>query len=180
MLSRPLKDFATPQSNRSPVPPRALSLYASSRIRSASYPSSASRETSVSYPQRFHDFDATLPHGGYSLGRLVAVELREVEPDLAGDPEDLDRLLVNEHADPDDVLRQRDGDTARLLDANATRALGENEPDGVSPCVSGHAGVTGVGYAANLYQRHAPKCTLFAQQSAISDQLPEDLLKAEG
>src|SRR5215208_4022088 len=44
MLSRPVEDFATPQSNRSPVPPRALSLYASSRIRSASYASNASGE----------------------------------------------------------------------------------------------------------------------------------------
>src|SRR5215208_4372072 len=37
------------------------------------------------YAQCFYDFDATLPYGGYGLGRLVAVELREVEPDLAGD-----------------------------------------------------------------------------------------------
>ena len=104
MLSRPVEDFATSQSNRSPVPPRALSLCASSRIRSAPYLVQRLEGASISYPQCFHDFDAAPPHGGYGLGRLVAVELREVQPDLAGDPEDLGRLLVHEHADPDDVL----------------------------------------------------------------------------
>src|SRR5215208_7514381 len=45
MLSRPVEDFATSQSNLWPVPPRTVSLCASSRIRSAPYLSSASRET---------------------------------------------------------------------------------------------------------------------------------------
>src|SRR5215217_4462480 len=98
MLSRPVEYFATPQSNRSPVPPRTLSLCASRRNRSASSASNASLEWSdaydadlflvyahsdkvrgggVPYPQRLHDFDSALPQGGYSFGRLVAMELRE-------------------------------------------------------------------------------------------------------
>src|SRR4028119_1825680 len=47
MLPRPFSDFATPQSNVSPVPPRAFSLYASRRNRSASNLSTSARSSAL-------------------------------------------------------------------------------------------------------------------------------------
>src|SRR5215210_698008 len=53
MLSRPLRDFATPQSNCSPVPPLTFALCASSKNRSGSYSSNASREAALSTRSAF-------------------------------------------------------------------------------------------------------------------------------
>jgi hypothetical protein len=59
------------------------------------------------------------------------MELRVVQPDLASYPKHLLRLLVHEHADLQDTLRERGGYLPRLLEAHLAWALGEDEPDGI-------------------------------------------------
>jgi hypothetical protein len=87
------------------------------------------------------------------------VQLREVQPDLPRNSQDLRWFFIDEDTNPDNVFRQRDGNSASLLNADAPRALGEDEPDGVGARVPHHAGGPRVRNPAYLYQRHKAKCT---------------------
>src|SRR3712207_7070731 len=80
MLPRPVEDFATSQSNRSPVPPRALSLCASSRIRSAPYPSNVSRETA----SRSEEHTSELQSRQYLVCRLLLEKKKKKAPASVG------------------------------------------------------------------------------------------------
>src|SRR5829696_8371544 len=115
---------------------------------------------SVTHPDGLHDRETYAPYSRYRLGRLVAVELREVQAGLAGGSQHLFRPRVHEDADLEDVVGQRDAYPARLLDIHPAGALGEDQADSVRTYVGCLARVAGVGYAANLSEDHTKRdCT---------------------